>query len=197
MNVDDRSLTAINRTRERQDLVLEGKAYAADMECVWTIETGIRMEPGTAREIGQVEIPARYRDQICFVSLQLLDKDRNSVSDNFYWIANHSDFTALADLDRVTLKATARQVRTDREEPTIHVQLENASDTLAFFVHLSICETSLGQEILPSFWQDNYINLLPGQTRDVSVTMPRQPRDKTLYLKVEGNNLISQAIKIP
>jgi exo-1,4-beta-D-glucosaminidase len=197
MNVDDRSLTAINRTRERQDLVLEGKAYAADMECVWTIETGIRMEPGTAREIGQVEIPARYRDQICFVSLQLLDKDRNSVSDNFYWIANHSDFTALADLDRVTLKATARQVRTDREEPTIHVQLENASDTLAFFVHLSICETSLGQEILPSFWQDNYINLLPGQTRDVSVTVPRQPRDKTLYLKVEGNNLISQAIKIP
>jgi exo-1,4-beta-D-glucosaminidase len=36
-----------------------------------------------------------------------------------------------------------------------------------------------GDEILPVFWEDNYFELLPGETREIRVTFPpvtAQPR---------------------
>lgn len=197
MNLDDHSLSVINRTRQPQDVVFVGKAYASNMECVWAAQEALRLKPLRAAEIGRVRIPVRFHDQISFVILQLLDKDQESVSDNVYWIAGHNDFTALAVLDKVTLKAKASRIKTDEAEQAIQVQLENPSKTLAFFVHLSLQEASHGREILPSFWQDNYISLLPGQTKHVLVQITKRPRSKSIYLKLEGHNVVPQTIKIP
>jgi hypothetical protein len=42
---------------------------------------------------------------------------------------------------------------------------------LAFQVRLKLNDAA-GEEILPVFWEDNYLMLRPGETREVRVALP-------------------------
>ena len=49
----------------------------------------------------------------------------------------------------------------------MHVQ--NTGAALAFQVHLKLIDGGSGAEFLPMYWQDNYFELLPGESRDIGV----------------------------
>jgi hypothetical protein len=54
-----------------------------------------------------------------------------------------------------------------------------------------------GREILPSFWSDNFLSLLPGESRDIawSANDGRSPGE-VLQLKWEGWNVSRQVVNI-
>ena len=54
-------------------------------------------------------------------------------------------------------------------EPTTHVTVENSGSGLAFLVRLRLLKGKNGAEVLPVFWDDNYISLLPGEKREITV----------------------------
>jgi exo-1,4-beta-D-glucosaminidase len=54
-----------------------------------------------------------------------------------------------------------------RGEQVARVTLHNPGKTLAFFVRLQVTGKN-GDEALPVLWSDNYISLLPGETRVVT-----------------------------
>lgn len=47
--------------------------------------------------------------------------------------------------------------------------VENKSDTPALMIRLNVIRKSNGEQILPVFYEDNYISLLPGEKRTLSV----------------------------
>jgi exo-1,4-beta-D-glucosaminidase len=49
----------------------------------------------------------------------------------------------------------------------VTLTLANSSDHLAFFVHPVLSRGAGGEEVLPTFWSDNYFSILPGETRTV------------------------------
>ncbi len=123
-----------------------------------------------------------------FVALRLQDSGGKVVGSNFYWLStkpetldwdkstwyttptlSYADFTSLSQLPKVKLKVTSRTER-KREDAVTHVLIENPSKSLAFFVRLKIDKGPLGEEILPVFWEDNYVSLLPGEKREISAT---------------------------
>ena len=53
-------------------------------------------------------------------------------------------------------------------ERTITVELANRGDRIAFFIELLLTDGQTGEPIVPIFWQDNYVTLLPDETRTVS-----------------------------
>ena len=55
-------------------------------------------------------------------------------------------------------------------EEEARVTLTNTGSSVAFFVRLQILKGPGGEEVLPVLWEDNYISLLPGETRVVSAT---------------------------
>ena len=79
----------------------------------------------------------------------------------------YDDLTGLNRLPRVRIAATAVAVQGD-QGPIVHVTVHNSSDHLAFQVHLGIRNKSEAAEILPVLWDDNYIELLPGESREIS-----------------------------
>jgi exo-1,4-beta-D-glucosaminidase len=110
------------------------------------------------------------------------------VGSNFYWLStkpetidwakstwwmtpteSYADFTALAQIPKVKLRVNDRTERKGDESVT-HVTVENPSKSLAFFVRLKVEKGARGEEILPIVWEDNYISLLPGETREVTAT---------------------------
>jgi exo-1,4-beta-D-glucosaminidase len=123
-----------------------------------------------------------------FLRLTLQDSSGKMVGSNLYWLstspetldwerstwyttptANYADFTALSQLPKVSLKVMSRDERKGDDSVT-HVTLQNPSKSIAFFVRLKVNKGKGGEEILPVLWQDNYISLMPGETRQITAT---------------------------
>jgi len=60
------------------------------------------------------------------------------------------------------------------EETAARVTVENTGSGLAFLVRLRLLKGKDGAEVLPVFFDDNYISLLPGEKRDITVRV-RKP----------------------
>jgi exo-1,4-beta-D-glucosaminidase len=135
-----------------------------------------------------------------------LDGPAGVVSRNFYWLSAredvldfkktkwfytptkvHGDLTALARLPQTTLSATA-QFAEGGPEGSALVVVENTGTALAFQVHLRVADRESGEEVLPVYWQDNYLALMPGEKRTLRVSFPRRPFPGTLGLTASAWN---------
>jgi exo-1,4-beta-D-glucosaminidase len=185
---DDRSIYVINsRYEDAKALRVTTKVLNVDMTEKFSNESTIDVPPdGVVKVVSVPDLPdlsATY-----FVSLRISDGDGNLLGSNFYWLstkaetldwshsnwyttptASYADFKALGGLPKIKLKVAERSERQGEYETT-HATLENASNSLAFFVRLKVTKGKGGEEILPVVWQDNYISLLPGEKRGVTAT---------------------------
>src|SRR2546423_926790 len=121
-----------------------------------------------------------------FVDLRLTGADGRALSSNFYWLSNrldvlsdystwymtpvnhYADFTALRSMPQAAVNATAR-FSSNAGKGTAYVTLRNPGKSIAFFVRLQLTGRG-GEEALPVLWEDNYLSLLPGETRTLTAT---------------------------
>jgi exo-1,4-beta-D-glucosaminidase len=119
-----------------------------------------------------------------FADLRLTTAADSVLSTNLYWLSttpdvladtstwymtpvkSFADFTALKTMPAGKVRASVRFTRSGANGEA-RVRLTNPGKTLAFFVRLQVTGSN-GDEALPVFWQDNYISLLPGETRVVT-----------------------------
>jgi len=111
-----------------------------------------------------------------------------------------ADYTALNRLPKVSLDIRA-QYKQDADRGSATVTVHNPSATLAFAVRLKINKGSshrasregeTDDEILPVLWEDNYLALLPGETRHVTAAFRASEKKLPPSLEVEGWNAPSQ-----
>ena len=143
-----------------------------------------------------------------FVVLTLDDSTGGTVSRNVYWLSTtpevlawdktrwyytpverYADMTALDTLPPVEVKATAR-FASSGDDGRVRVALENTSDGMAFFVHLSVRRGEDGEEVLPVLWEDNDVTLAPGETLDLGATYAMKDAGSAPpTVRVEGWNV--------
>jgi exo-1,4-beta-D-glucosaminidase len=78
----------------------------------------------------------------------------------------YADFTALQSLPRPEVKLDSR-FAVHGNDQVANVTLKNSSSNLAFFLRLKLKKGAAGEEVTPVFWEDNYVSLLPGETRQL------------------------------
>ena len=89
------------------------------------------------------------------------------------------------------MKATARF-----ESGRARVTLENPSKALAFLVHLAVRKGPGGEEVLPVLWEDNYVTLLPGETRELAATYaPKDLGGAAPVVTIDGWNVAEAMAK--
>ena len=208
LNLDDLTVAVINHHFESiKGLLATADVYVLDMEKIWTENMIVNLDPNSSMELFKVAIPEDLTNAVCFVDLRLLDPNNHIVSENFYWLAKSDDFSSFERLPDVTLEAKIAEIENDTKEydktkngtrRLIKLRLSNHSKNLAFFVNPSVRKGKEGEEILPSFWSDNYFSVLPGQSKDVKVEFfDPHIEGEEIYLKLEGWNISPQLIKIP
>jgi exo-1,4-beta-D-glucosaminidase len=125
-----------------------------------------------------------------FVRLGLKDAAGRALSSNFYWLSTrddvidwartkwyytpvrrHADLSLLERLPETALKVSAG-FDPPGQETTGSVKIENAGSALAFQVRLKLTQGEGGEEVLPVYWEDNYFELLPGESREIQVSYP-------------------------
>jgi len=113
------------------------------------------------------------------------------LSENFYWLstASEADHTSLQKLPRVTLD-TAYTVKQQGEENVAQVTVNNPTEHLAFAVHLAVRQGKGGPEVAPTYWDDNYFSILPGQRKKVKALFATEDlAGKEPIVTVEGWNV--------
>jgi hypothetical protein len=110
-----------------------------------------------------------------FIKLELKDASGKLLSENFYWrgTTEHPDDLATLDsLKTVTLDATAMRYDTDGKV-RIKVTLHNPGTQVALMTHLQLRRRlpgkPEGERVLPVYDSDNYVSLVPGESRTITI----------------------------
>jgi len=119
--------------------------------------------------------------------LELHDKKRRLLSQNFYWHArDEHQLQQLDSLPRVALSGKTRAKQT-RAGTVVTVKVSNPSKTPALEIRLTLRDTKTGQRVLPVYYEDNYFSLLPGESKSVRI----ETRDavKNVRVTTDGWNI--------
>lgn len=136
-----------------------------------------------------------------FVRLQMTNSSGAVVTNNFYWYTTTPDklrssckwyvclesqaanLTALETLPYLTLNHSD-SVGTNSVTTTI---TNPSASTVALLVRARV--TSVGEEVLPVFWNDNYISLLPGEKRTLTATFETGTLPVGSAVQIDGFNV--------
>ena len=109
--------------------------------------------------------------EVSILRLRLYEGD-NILSQNDYILPTEQDnLKALNNLPKATVEVKAQLNR---------VVVTNTSDTPALMLHL-VARRKDGSRILPALWSDNYIHLMPGESRELEYRIP----DGETFVKIE------------
>ncbi len=161
-----------------------------------------------ATDLGTIHWPQDLPD-VHFLKLELFDAENHLLSENFYWRTlktvplppsatqpttqrlirqrpplPQEDFQQLQSLPPTTLTLTAQ-----KQSPTqITATLTNPSDHLALLTHLQLRNAETGNRILPVYYSNNYLTLLPHETKSIQIEAPTLPPNTPLAISVDAFN---------
>ena len=121
-----------------------------------------------ANEAFTLDLPALTANGLVLVALKAVDAQGNELSNNLYWQgADDAAYRGLTTLAPVTLAASTAS-RAIGDETEVRVTLANQTATPAIETKLTVMNAD-GSQVLPAYFSDNYVSLLPGETRSVTV----------------------------
>jgi exo-1,4-beta-D-glucosaminidase len=123
------------------------------------------------------------------------------VSRNFYWIPSkltvfdwpkteytytpaitYANMQELRTLPKSQIRATLTVANHE-----LHVHLDNPSHALAFQVEVRSF-TANGKPIIPLLWSDDFVELMPGEHRDLAAALPKETAADQASVVVSGWN---------
>jgi exo-1,4-beta-D-glucosaminidase len=185
---DDRSIAIVNANKTRTAVPgvhLRARIIGLDGSEKFARDATVDVPADTSLRVFVLPEPTGVTGAY-FADLRLTGRDGKPISNNFYWLSTqmdvladtstwymtpvktYADYTALRGMPQTSVNASAR-FSSNGGTGTARVTLKNPGKDVAFFLRLRV--TGRGdEEALPVLWEDNYISLLPGETRTVSAT---------------------------
>jgi beta-mannosidase len=144
--------------------------YNLDGSVAYQKDFDVSAAPSVATSPGAVDWPAGL-SAVHFVNLELRDADGKMVSENFYWRAlpeHQDDLKALGEMPTVMLET--KVVRRDVDgKSLVDVTLHNPGKQIALMTHLQMRRKRSGERVLPVYYSDNYVSLLPNESRTITI----------------------------
>ncbi len=152
-------------------------------------------DTGTLISLGMAEVMPHFIPKgggLLCLTLQLPGSD-SVIDDNRYLVADAEDqLTGLPKGNQAPLVAAAHK----ESSTTATVQLTNPKGNLvAVFVRVAATDGATGQRVLPTFYSDNYLTLLPGESRKITVEFGTIIPKGTQFT-VEGVNEDSVSVEL-
>ena len=181
--------------KEFDGLKVSYSIYDFGMNRVGSGTMDANVGPDAAEKVFKLKFPENLTN-VYFLKLDMQDATGKQVSSNFYWLSNkgdeNADFTDLDKLPLTEIKVSASAIEKDGDNYQFTVALENPGKELAFAVNPKLLKKTSLDPVLPVFWDDNYVSLLPGEKKVINVRFNKKYLgNEDPYLKVEGWNIKS------
>lgn len=171
MNQSNGHLMLINNEpRELAGLTARTGVYNLDGTVQYTQTNTLTAGPSAVTDAGPIAFPSGL-SPVHFVRLELRDNQGHLLSNNFYWRAapeHEDDFQALNTMPKAELEIEANR-RQSGGTCQVQVDIRNPSHAVALMTHLQLRKGRSGARVLPVFYSDNYVSLLPGEHKSLSI----------------------------
>ncbi|MDX5986314.1 glycoside hydrolase family 2 [Sphingomonas echinoides] len=172
MNLPDYKVMLVNnRVGDLRGVTVSAKVVSLDNRVLAEKRTTLTATGETANTAFTLDLAPVLAKGVALVRLEARDAAGKVLSTNLYWqAATDAQFQALNALAPVTLQTSASS-RVDGAETVATVTLTNSSQTPAIETKLTVLNTD-GSQVLPAYFTDNYVSLLPGESRTVEIRYP-------------------------
>ena len=205
-NYDNRTVYAVNDSRFAEGgLKAVVRAFDLSVNEIFSRSFDLELPPAGVQPLVSLADLASPTP-VWFLDLRLHGASGAEVARNFYWLSTRpdildyenttyfvtpakefADFTALDDLPEIALEVSADALAGD-DGAEVKVLLSNPSDAIAFFVELRVVDAE-GSSILPVLWDDNYVSILPGESRELTARFPAAGDLSGAMLALQGWNV--------
>lgn len=199
---DDHSVWIVNSTyAETPELDVTAKVYDTSLKLLTTKKASLAVGADASTPVISLPGSIFADDGTYFVQLEAKNTRGAVVSRNFYWVPakltafdwEKTDYThtpALAEANMQVLRSLPEAkltVKVVRTALGVAVELRNPSKKLAFQVEVAARDSN-DEDITPAIWSDNYIELMPGESRTLTGELPAQLGGKNTVV-VSGWNI--------
>jgi mannosylglycoprotein endo-beta-mannosidase len=179
-----------NQPDDLHNLALQAYIYGLDGKVLSHQTLSVDNAAGSkTTDVAALNLPQEI-SPVYFVKLDLTSGDGTPLSTNFYWQSTTPDqFAALSQLPKARIHAEG-SARKDADRTIFTVNLTNPSSVIALMTHLQLRQKAGGPRVLPVFYSDNYISLVPGETRTVTIDVANKNlTGDTPTLALDGFNI--------
>ena len=197
-NEADRDVELINNLPEAlTNLKLEQTIYRFDGTVDSRLSTNIDTVRGSSvKKVYTISVNSRITP-IYFIKLDLIDSAGKQLSTNFYWQnVSQDEYQELAALPTVKLNVKANS-EVHGDNTVFKVTLANPTQNIALLAHLQLHQKTTGKRVLPVFYSDNYLSLVPGESRIVTVEAATENVAGEATLLVDGYNVDVEPVPGP
>lgn len=134
---------------------------------------------------------------IQYIRTTVEDAQGHLLASNFTWTnrSKERDYKAMMNLDKVTLKSTKATLTQEGTVCRYSVTLTNDSDIPALMIRLKTMNDK-GERVLPVYYDDNYISLMPGDSQTISFEFDRKYLNGGKpAMSIEGWNITEAAVE--
>ncbi|MFH0843143.1 MAG: discoidin domain-containing protein [Bacteroidota bacterium] len=173
---------------DRSGLKAEAQIINMDGTVKWEKETDLDCWEDQTVKCCRLEWPADL-SPVHFIKLTLKEGDK-TISENFYWRGlENGNYQALRELPETTLD-NSTTVRRSGDEWLLTTTLKNSTSVPALMVRLKVTGTKRGERILPVFFSDNYVSLMPGEEKVINMKLSdRDTKGEKPAVVISGYNL--------
>lgn len=156
----------------REGLRAHAQIINTDGSVQWEKDTLVNSQEDSTVKCFRLEFPQTLSD-VHFIKLTLYGNDR-ILSENFYWRGlEEGNLKALHNLAKVKLRTITKYKKVG-DQWKLTTTLVNSSETPCLMVRLKVTGKKSGERILPVFFSDNYVSLMPGETRTITMSLKQQ-----------------------
>jgi beta-galactosidase/beta-glucuronidase len=158
-----------NNARNRTGLTAKAQLINMDGSVQWEKETRLDCKEDSTAICFKLEFP-KSLSSVHFIRLILKQGDKN-ISENLYWRGLvDGNYQALNNLPVIKLQNSTKVVRSGKDW-ILTTSIKNNTGVPALMIRLKVIGKNSASRILPVFYSDNYISLMPGETRVITMNL--------------------------
>ncbi|MDR3367449.1 MAG: discoidin domain-containing protein [Prevotellaceae bacterium] len=173
---------------DKQGLTAKAQLINQDGTVQWEKEAPLNIKEDATVACFPLEFPVTLSNTY-FIRLSLLENGKE-ISGNFYWRGKEEgNYQSLHQVPKVQLDEKTTASKTGKTW-TVKTTLTNSTTAPALMVRLQVKGSKTGERILPVFYSDNYLFLMPGEEKTITMELANSDtRGEKPVVEVTGFNL--------
>lgn len=198
LDLSNYDVAIINTTEDaRAGLMIRANVYSLENKLLLSREEKKDAATNAATNGFTLDLGALLAsNELVLVKLELLGSGGELLSENFYWLGG--DSAAYRRLTRLPSAAVVAKASSMRAGDDIHLRLEikNTGASVSLQNKLTLLNVLDQSRILPAYYSDNYVSLLPGENRTIEIEYPANAAKGEPELTIRGWNLAEEKIPV-
>ncbi|MFY9906512.1 MAG: glycoside hydrolase family 2, partial [Terriglobales bacterium] len=196
LDLSDYSVSVVNTTNEaRAGLSVSASVYSLDNKQLLHREEPRDAAADSVTEGFKLDLASLLeQDAMVLVKLELRNSSGELVSENFYWLG--ADSAAYRHLNRLPVVALSLAATSARSGDDVHlrIKLRNTGAVVSLANKLTLVNAADGSRVLPAYYSDNYVSLLPGESREIEIEYTAKSANGAVQVALRGWNTAKQII---